>query len=74
MHGRFRARLGTTPRGRLTERRITLACRMMEHGEERLDVVARAGGPGTTTNPRTRLRRRTGLTPGGYRRRSTPTR
>ncbi|MFC9625735.1 hypothetical protein ACFTXM_39170 [Streptomyces sp. NPDC056930] len=35
----------------------------MERGEERLDVVARTSGLGTATNLRTRLRRRTGLTP-----------
>lgn len=73
-HRRFRAQLGTTPLGRLTERRITLACRTMERGAERLDVVARAGGPGTATNLRAQLRRRTGLPPGEYRRRFTPTR
>ncbi|MFJ9682355.1 GlxA family transcriptional regulator [Streptomyces sp. NPDC101194] len=74
LHRRFRAQLGTTPHGWLTERRITLACRLMERGEERLDVVARASGLGTATNLRTQLRRRTGLTPGEYRRRFTPTR
>ncbi|MER5849465.1 helix-turn-helix domain-containing protein [Streptomyces sp. NPDC002012] len=72
LHRRFRAQLGTTPLGWLTERRITLACRLMERGEERLDVVARTSGLGTATNLRTQLRRRTGLTPSEYRRRFTP--
>ncbi|MFJ5724321.1 helix-turn-helix domain-containing protein [Streptomyces sp. NPDC093149] len=74
LHRRFRARLGTAPHGWPTERRITLACRMTGRGEERLDVVARAGGPGTATNLWTRFRRRTGPTSGEYRRRFTPTR
>ncbi|MFD4947014.1 GlxA family transcriptional regulator [Streptomyces sp. NPDC058409] len=72
LHRRFRAQLGTTPLGWLTECRITLACRLMERGEERLDVVARTSGLGTATNLRTQLRRRTGLTPSEYRRRFTP--
>lgn len=72
LHRRFRAQLGTTPRGWLTERRITLARRLLERGGERLDVVARASGLGTTANLRTHSRRSTGLTPGEYRRRFTP--
>ncbi|MEV5202516.1 helix-turn-helix domain-containing protein [Streptomyces sp. NPDC053720] len=72
LHRRFRAQLGTTPLGWLTERRITLARRLLERGEERLDVVARASGLGTATNLRTHFRRSTGLTPGEYRRRFTP--
>ncbi|MEV5678053.1 helix-turn-helix domain-containing protein [Streptomyces sp. NPDC052164] len=72
LHRRFRAQLGTTPLAWLTEQRVTLACRLMERGEERLDVVARTSGLGTATNLRTQLRRRTGLTPTEYRRRFTP--
>lgn len=73
LHRRFRAQLATTPLGWLTERRITLACRLLERGEERLEVVARASGLGTATNLRAQLRRRTGLTPTEYRRRFTLT-
>ncbi|WP_372456232.1 GlxA family transcriptional regulator [Streptomyces cavourensis] len=69
LHRRFRAQLATTPLAWLTEQRITLACRLMERGEDRLDVVARTSGLGTATNLRTQLRRRTGLTPTEYRRR-----
>ncbi|MEV7234040.1 helix-turn-helix domain-containing protein [Streptomyces sp. NPDC051020] len=63
MHRRFRAQPATAPLAWLTERRITLACRPLERGEERLDVVAGASGLGTATNLRAQLRRRTGLTP-----------
>ncbi|CAO0835617.1 Helix-turn-helix domain-containing protein OS=Streptomyces microflavus OX=1919 GN=G3I39_34990 PE=4 SV=1 [Streptomyces microflavus] len=69
LHRRFRAQLGTTPPAWLTEQRTTLACRLMERGEDRLDVIARTSGLGTATNLRTQLRRRTGLTPTEYRRR-----
>lgn len=72
LHRRFRAQLGTTPLAWLTERRITLACRLIERGEDRLDVVARTSGLGTATNLRAQIRRRTGLTPVEYRRRFTP--
>ncbi|MFD4231980.1 GlxA family transcriptional regulator [Streptomyces sp. NPDC058545] len=74
LHRRFRSQLATTPLAWLTERRITLACRLMERGEERLDVVARVSGLGTATNLRAQLRRRTGLTPTEYRRRFAGTR
>ncbi|MFC9185840.1 GlxA family transcriptional regulator [Streptomyces cyaneofuscatus] len=67
LHRRFRAQLGTTPLAWLTEQRTTLACRLMERGEDRLDVIARTCGLGTATNLRTQLRRRTGLTPTEYR-------
>ncbi|WP_103532862.1 GlxA family transcriptional regulator [Streptomyces sp. SM11] len=74
LHRRFRAQLGTTPLAWLTEQRVTLARRLMERGEERLDVIARASGLGTATSLRTQLRRRTGLTPTEYRRRFAPAR
>ncbi|MGK5681491.1 GlxA family transcriptional regulator [Actinoplanes sp. URMC 104] len=69
VHRRFRAELGTTPLAWLTGERVTLACRLLERGESRLDVVARRSGLGTATNLRTLLRRETGLTPTEYRRR-----
>ncbi len=40
---------------------MALARRFVERGEERLDVVAERGGPGTAANPRARLRQETGL-------------
>ncbi|MGW0756982.1 helix-turn-helix domain-containing protein [Streptomyces sp. NPDC002814] len=69
LHRRFRAQLGTTPLAWLTGERVALACRMIERGEERLDVVAARSGLGTAANLRARLRRETGLSPSAYRRR-----
>ncbi|SDM54645.1 helix-turn-helix domain-containing protein [Allokutzneria albata] len=73
LHRRFQAELGTTPLAWLTEERVTLACRLIERGELRLDRVAEASGLGTTSNLRAQMRRRTGLTPSAYRRRFAPT-
>ncbi|GGR28091.1 GlxA family transcriptional regulator [Streptomyces netropsis] len=69
LHRRFRAELGTTPLAWLTGERVALACRLIERGELRLDVVAQASGLGTASNLRAQLRRRTGLSPTTYRRR-----
>jgi AraC family transcriptional activator FtrA len=69
LHRRFRAQLGTTPLAWLTAERIALACRLIERGESRFDVVARRAGLGTATNLRTLMRRETGLNPQAYRRR-----
>jgi transcriptional regulator GlxA family with amidase domain len=72
LHRRFRAQLGTTPLAWLIGERVALACRLIERGEERLDVVAALSGLGTAANLRTRLRRATGLSPSAYRRRFGP--
>ncbi|UQU63812.1 helix-turn-helix domain-containing protein [Couchioplanes caeruleus] len=72
LHRRFRAELGTTPLAWLTGERVALACRLIERGETRPDVVARRAGLGTGTNLRTLMRRQTGLTPTEYRRRFGP--
>ncbi|MFI5708138.1 GlxA family transcriptional regulator [Kribbella sp. NPDC051620] len=69
LHRHFQAELGTTPLAWLTAERVSLACRLLEAGEIRLDAVARQSGLGTATNLRIQLRRRTGLTPSNYRRR-----
>ncbi|GAA2521922.1 GlxA family transcriptional regulator [Winogradskya humida] len=67
LHRRFRTELGTTPLAWLTGERLTLARRLIERGEARLDVVARRSGLGTATNLRSLMRRETGLTPTQYR-------
>jgi AraC family transcriptional activator FtrA len=72
LHRRFRAELGTTPLTWLTNERVTLACRLIERGELRLDRVAEASGLGTAANLRAQLRRHTGLSPSAYRRRFGP--
>ena len=71
LHRRFVAELGTTPLAWVTGERVALACRMLERGEARLDVVARSCGLGTATNLRIHLKRASGLTPSEYRRRFT---
>lgn len=71
LHRRFAAELGTTPLAWVTGERVALACRMLEHGEARLELVARESGLGTATNLRIQLKRATGLTPSEYRRRFT---
>lgn len=72
LHRRFRAQLGTTPLAWLTGERVALACRLIERGEERLDMVAARSGLGTAANLRARLRHETGLSPSAYRRRFGP--
>jgi AraC family transcriptional activator FtrA len=72
LHRRFRTELGTTPLAWLTTERVTLACRLIERGELRLDRVAAASGLGTAANLRNQLRRHTGLSPSAYRRRFGP--
>ncbi|MBC9727692.1 helix-turn-helix domain-containing protein [Streptomyces sp. TRM68367] len=69
LHRRFRAQLGTTPLAWLTGERVALACRLIERGEERLDVVAARSGLGTAASLRVQVRRVTGLSPSAYRRR-----
>lgn len=69
LHRRFRAQLGTTPLAWLTGQRLALACRLIERGESRFEVVARRSGLGTAANLRMLMRRTTGITPSAYRRR-----
>jgi AraC family transcriptional activator FtrA len=72
LHRRFRDQLGVTPLAWITAERVALACRLLERGELRIDVVARLSGLGTASNLRARLRRQTGLSPTDYRRRFGP--
>ncbi|MEU0529785.1 helix-turn-helix domain-containing protein [Amycolatopsis tolypomycina] len=72
LHRKFRAELGTTPLAWLTTERVSLACRLIERGELRLDRVAASSGFGTAANLRAQLRRHTGLSPSAYRRRFGP--
>lgn len=72
LHRRFQAQLGTTPLAWLTGERVALACRLIERGESRFELVARRSGLGTATNLRTLIRRETGLTPSAYQRRFGP--
>ncbi|MFF1461035.1 GlxA family transcriptional regulator [Streptomyces sp. NPDC058330] len=72
LHRRFRAQLGTTPLAWLTGQRLTLACRLIEHGESRFEVVARRSGLGTAARLRTLMRRERGITPSAYRSRFGP--
>lgn len=72
LHRRFKEQLGTTPLAWLTGERLALACRLIERGEERLDIVARSTGLGTAANLRAVMRRGTGLAPSEYRSRFGP--
>ncbi|MFE3252843.1 GlxA family transcriptional regulator [Streptomyces sp. NPDC059209] len=72
LHRRFQAQLGTTPLAWLTGERVALACRLIERGESRFELVARRSGLGTATNLRALVRRETGLTPSAYQRRFGP--
>ncbi|GAA1084940.1 helix-turn-helix domain-containing protein [Nocardiopsis composta] len=74
LHRRFRAELGTTPLEWLTAERIRLACRLIERGERGAERIAHLSGLGTGANLRIQMRRRTGLTPTGYRARFGPAR
>jgi AraC family transcriptional regulator, transcriptional activator FtrA len=72
LHRRFQAQLGTTPLRWLTNERLALACRLIERGESRFEVVARRSGLGTAANLRTLMRRETGINPSAYQRRFGP--
>ncbi|MFD4304776.1 MULTISPECIES: GlxA family transcriptional regulator [Streptomyces] len=72
LHRRFQAQLGTTPLTWLTRERLAPACRLIERGESRFEVVARRSGIGTAAHLRTLMRRETGITPSAYRSRFGP--
>uniref|UniRef100_A0AAU3GNM0 Helix-turn-helix domain-containing protein n=1 Tax=Streptomyces sp. NBC_01401 TaxID=2903854 RepID=A0AAU3GNM0_9ACTN len=72
LHRRFQTQLGTTPLAWLTGERLALACRLIERGEPRFEVVARRSGLGTAANLRMLMRRKVGVTPSAYKRRFGP--
>ncbi|MGW4457938.1 GlxA family transcriptional regulator [Streptomyces albidoflavus] len=72
LHRRFQAQLGTTPLTWLTRERLALACRLIERGEARFEVVARRSGIGSAAHLRALMRRETGITPSAYRSRFGP--
>ncbi|MFI5838765.1 helix-turn-helix domain-containing protein [Catenuloplanes sp. NPDC051500] len=72
LHRRFQAQIGVTPLAWLTRGRVLIACRLLERGETRMEVIARRSGLGTASHLRTVLRRELGVTPTEYQRRYAP--
>ena len=67
LHRRFRTEVGATPLAWLTAQRVQLARRLLERGDDGLDLVAHRSGLGTTANLRAQMHRHTGLSPSAYR-------
>ncbi|HLZ36229.1 MAG TPA: helix-turn-helix domain-containing protein [Mycobacteriales bacterium] len=65
---RFRAETGTTPHHWLTGQRILLAQRLLEEGDDPVDVVAERTGFGSAANLRHHFTRWVGVAPHAYRR------
>jgi transcriptional regulator GlxA family with amidase domain len=65
---RFRAETGTTPHHWVTQQRLLLAQRMLEEGDETVDVVAERVGFGNAAVLRHHFGRWRGTTPQAYRR------
>jgi transcriptional regulator GlxA family with amidase domain len=65
---RFRAETGTTPHVWLTHQRVLLARRMLEEGDDPIDVVADRCGFGTGAMLRHHFARIVGVSPATYRR------
>src|SRR5206468_10724854 len=65
---RFRAETGTTPHLWLTHQRVLLARRMLEEGDDPIDVVAERCGFGTGAMLRHHFGRIVGVSPASYRR------
>lgn len=65
---RFRAETGTTPHLWLTQQRVLLARRMLEEGDDPVDLVAERCGFGTAAMLRHHFGRVVGVSPGSYRR------
>lgn len=69
LHRRFQAQIGVSPLAWLTRGRLLIACRLLERGETRMEVVARRSGLGTASHLRIVMRRELGTTPTAYRQR-----
>ena len=65
---RFRSETGTTPHLWLTRQRVLLARRMLEEGEDPIDLVAERSGFGTGAMLRHHFGRIVGVSPLAYRR------
>ena len=65
---RFRAETGTSPHLWLTHQRVLQARRMLEVGEDTIDVVAARCGFGTAAMLRHHFTRMVGTSPSAYRR------
>ncbi len=64
---RFRAETGTTPHAWITNQRILLARRLLEQGDDPIDVVAERTGFGTSAMLRHHFGRIVGVSPTSYR-------
>lgn len=67
LHRRFRTELGTTPLAWLTQQRVQHARRLLELGDDGMDLVARRSGLGTAANLRAQMHRHAGVSPSAYR-------
>jgi transcriptional regulator GlxA family with amidase domain len=65
---RFRAETGTTPHLWLTHQRVLFARRMLEEGDDSIDIVANRSGFTTTAMLRHHFGRVVGVSPSAYRR------
>jgi transcriptional regulator GlxA family with amidase domain len=65
---RFRQETGTTPHLWLTQQRVMLARRMLESGDDAIEIVAERSGFGTATMLRHHFMRIVGTPPSAYRR------
>lgn len=65
---RFRSETGTTPHLWLTQQRVLLARRMLEEGDDPIDLVAERSGFGTGAMLRHHFGRIVGVSPASYRR------
>jgi transcriptional regulator GlxA family with amidase domain len=65
---RFRQETGTTPHLWLTQQRVMFARRMLESGDDPIEIVAERSGFGSATMLRHHFTRIVGTPPSAYRR------